>query len=217
MATLAVSRAILIVAPPTLLRLGLVATLRNAQPDFPIDTTTDLTYLLRCLRQAPPALLILDASQAAWAIPELVEQFRAQYPRQRILVLGARRLPFQLSSLIVEMGGGMLLASRATPADLVAAVERLLGDVVAPNLSAAVPACAKRHLPKGGVSVLTEREMEVLHLMAKDHSSQQIAERLHISLRTVDSHRRVLLEKMGVRTAVGALLKAVRNGWLQLT
>lgn len=211
--------AILIVAPPTLQRQGLVATLRDARPDIDLKATADLPTLPDCLRTDEPTLVILDAALTNDALDFLIERIRDVCPDQRMLVLGGRRLPFHISRLIVEMGGGMLLASRATPADLLGAVARLLGESEPEPMNTFPDAkgiYAARHPAKQPASGLSNRELQVLRLIAADYSSKEIASHLSISVRTVETHRRLLLEKMGARTIVGVVLEAVRHGWLQI-
>lgn len=64
-------------------------------------------------------------------------------------------------------------------------------------------------------SVLTKREIEVLKLIANEYSNPEIAEKLHISVRTVDTHRRNLLEKLQVKNTAGLVKYAIKNGMLK--
>jgi len=61
-----------------------------------------------------------------------------------------------------------------------------------------------------GVKSLTERELEVLKLVAKEHSSSEISEMLHISVNTVETYRKSLLKKINVKNAVGLAIYAVK-------
>jgi DNA-binding NarL/FixJ family response regulator len=61
---------------------------------------------------------------------------------------------------------------------------------------------------------LSRRELDVLHLVVADHCNQEIADRLFVSVRTVESHRRALLQKTGAKTLVGLVVQAVREGWV---
>lgn len=59
---------------------------------------------------------------------------------------------------------------------------------------------------------LTSRELDVLRLIVEEKSNYEIAEELHISIRTVDAHRRNLLQKTGVKNAVGLTKFAIKHG-----
>jgi DNA-binding NarL/FixJ family response regulator len=77
-----------------------------------------------------------------------------------------------------------------------------------------VLACAghtARLTRRGFVSGLSEREIEVLRLVARGNSMKQIAESLHISRKTVDNHIQHIYAKIGVTTRAGATLFAIEN------
>ncbi|MCL4166195.1 UNVERIFIED_CONTAM: hypothetical protein GTU68_029840 [Idotea baltica] len=65
-------------------------------------------------------------------------------------------------------------------------------------------------------ALLTEREVEVLQLVAAEKSSKEIAEDLFISIRTVDTHRKNLLRKVGVSSVIGLLKYGVTHGLVRL-
>jgi len=65
-------------------------------------------------------------------------------------------------------------------------------------------------------SSITQREMQVLNLLARDLTSKELAQRLFISLETVNSHRKNIREKLGVKTSSGMICKGFELGLLQL-
>jgi DNA-binding NarL/FixJ family response regulator len=56
--------------------------------------------------------------------------------------------------------------------------------------------------------------LDVLRLVVADCCNQEIADRLFLSVRTVESHRRALLQKAGAKTLVGLVVQAMREGWV---
>ena len=68
-----------------------------------------------------------------------------------------------------------------------------------------------RRLP---ATEFSARELEVLRLVVADYSNLEIADRLFVNVRTVETHRRNLLQKAGTRTMVGLAVLAVREGWV---
>ncbi len=222
MAPASVASPLLVVGPPTLQRAGLLRTLADHLPDRPVSVIADPDAALPRLAHQRHALLILDAALVGPQLDTLLGQLRTQCPGQRVLVLGGQRLPFGVGRLLVEMGGGVLLARRATPADVVAAVSRLLGGTAdAPSSpvrrsSEPLRPYARRRPEAEPITLLSPRELEVLRLAATDYSNQEIAAQLGISVRTVEGHRRILLEKTGARSMVGLIFRAVRQGWLQV-
>lgn len=75
------------------------------------------------------------------------------------------------------------------------------------------PSSAKKNKPEG--TPLTDREIEVLKLIADEYSNPEIAEMLFISIRTVDTHRRNLLDKLGVKNTAGLVKYAIQHGLLE--
>ncbi len=206
---------VLVVAPPTLQRQGLLATLVAARPDLRLQPLADPGALAPAVRQRPFALIILDASLPGPPLDALIGQVRTVRPRQPVLVLGGRRLPFSLSRALMEMGAGALLAGQITPEGVVAAVTQLVGTKPGfPNVTTeALPHYTR---PTATTPVLSRRELEILRLVVDELDNAEIAERLCLSVRTVESHRSALLQKTGARSMVGLAMLAVRQGWVEV-
>ncbi|MGI4887198.1 MAG: LuxR C-terminal-related transcriptional regulator [Janthinobacterium lividum] len=83
-----------------------------------------------------------------------------------------------------------------------------------PAVVAAALGMPRPDLRRRPATDFTARELEVLRLVVADLSNRDIANRLFVSVRTVESHRRALLQKAGARTAVGLAVRAVRAGWV---
>ncbi|WP_064196213.1 MULTISPECIES: response regulator transcription factor [Emticicia] len=63
---------------------------------------------------------------------------------------------------------------------------------------------------------LTRREMEVLQLIGKELTTEQIATYLHVSVPTIETHRRNLFRKVGVQSVIGLVKEAIRNNWIKI-
>jgi LuxR family transcriptional regulator, transcriptional regulator of spore coat protein len=63
---------------------------------------------------------------------------------------------------------------------------------------------------------LTNREQEILELIANELTTEQIAHTLHISIATVESHRRNMFRKLGVQSVVGLVKEALKNKWIKI-
>lgn len=63
---------------------------------------------------------------------------------------------------------------------------------------------------------LTNREMEVLQLIAKEQTTEEIAESLHVSIATIESHRRNMFKKIGVSSVVGLVKAAIKHKWIKV-
>jgi|GEM_PF-1142486 len=201
---------LLLLTPRTLQGMGLRAVLTTACPHLPLLETADAAALPALLGQQRFRLLVFDATLPGLPAARLLEQVWARWPAQPVLVLAGARLPRPLGQLVAR-GAGALLSRRAEPAQVVAAIDRLL--LAAAPLPLPAEAAPRPPAPLPGPSA---RELDVLRLVAQDLGNHAIAQRLYLSVRTVESHRRTLLQKAGARSVVGLVLTAVRRGWLSL-
>jgi DNA-binding NarL/FixJ family response regulator len=189
--------AVLVAAEPTLYRAGLVALLHQQWPTLPLTLTADASQLVDLVRAQPFQALILDGGLPGRALPELLHQLRLARPGQRLLVLAPA------DGRPVAVPAALLVPRHVAPGRLAA--------TLAPWLDATAcqpPLRAPRPVP----TRISRRELEVLHLVANDHCNQEIADHLFVSVRTVESHRRALLQKSGTRTLAGLVAWALRAG-----
>ncbi len=208
-----VAPAALVVAAPTLLRQGLLALLREQWPALSVTLTADIAQLADLLAQRAFALLLPDAPVVPGALlPGLLQQVRARQPGLPTLLLAARRTPV-LPLTLRNTSPLRLLSRYATPAAVATAVSQLL-EAAAP--AGGLPPVPRASQPSLGTSI-SPRELEVLALLVADVPSEDIAERLCLSVRTVDCHRRTLLLKAGARSPVGLVVRALREGWITTT
>jgi DNA-binding NarL/FixJ family response regulator len=115
---------------------------------------------------------------------------------------------------VLRAGAAGYVVKSAPPEDLFAAIDAVragrsyLSGSIAQQGVEAVESPAKR----AGLTALTEREREVLALIAEGQSSKEIAAALGVSLKTVDSHRSNLMEKLDIHKVAGLVRFAIRSG-----
>ena len=137
------------------------------------------------------------------------------------------RLVYDVDTVVLE---AMLAADLAQPLDentLTEAFQDILltgraldgefqtqigADVI--QLRLRLPQQPSQHQLAGAVSPLSDRELEVMQLLAQGYRDRDIAEQLYISERTVKFHAKNMLEKLGVRTRIQAVFEATKQGWL---
>jgi DNA-binding NarL/FixJ family response regulator len=196
----------LVAAAPTLLREGLVTVLRGQWPHLQLTLTADATEVAELVAHAPFGLLVLDAALPGRALPELLTRLHRTRPAQRLVVLTDQRAADRAAA---EPGTPLHLYRHMLPHMLLAALaswlDTSLGAVVSP---------ARAVTPYAVPDPFSPRELEVLRLVVADQCNQEIADHLCLSVRTVETHRRMLLQKAGTRTLVGLAARAVREGWV---
>lgn len=205
---------VLIVDDHPLVREGLAARI-SSQPDLEVcGQAADADEALRLLRSADPDLLIVDLALKGSNGLALIRQASRVAPQVRSLVVSAyderlfaeRALRFGAHGYVnkQEAQGTVIEAIRT-----VLAGRRYLSAEMAQRLiGAAVGGTPER----SGVDGLTDREFEIFELIGRGEGTRQIAEKLHISVHTVESHRENIRAKLGLRSGTELVQSAVR--WL---
>lgn len=197
----------LVAAAPSLLREGLIATLRERWPLLQLVLTADTTQVADLVAQAPFGLLVLDEALIGSALSGLLAYLHRARPAQRLVVLCDQPAAELATNLTANVASPLRLPRHIPPQALVAALATWLDN---PNS----PKAASRPRPTAVVEAFSRRELQVLRLVVADHCNEEIANHLCLSVRTVESHRRTLLHKAGTRTLVGLVVRAVREGWV---
>jgi DNA-binding NarL/FixJ family response regulator len=148
---------------------------------------------------------------------EATRQILRRQPQVRVLVLSMHSDPAYVAQALDAGARGYLLKESAG-ADLIHAVEALMAgrQFFSPSVADALSDLDTRDLARRGVvdryEMLSQREREVLQLVAEGRSTKEIAELLAISAATVDTHRTRILQKLDLKNTAGVVLFAARRG-----
>jgi DNA-binding NarL/FixJ family response regulator len=163
-----------------------------------------------------PTLSILDVSMPRMTGLQAAREIRAQLPDSRVLMLSMHDDEHYLFEALKAGASGYVL-KREADQDLVGAV-RAVGRGEAFLTNAAERSMIRQWMADGaeGPTVpLTGREEEVVKLIAEAHTNAQIAGILHLSEKTVESHRGNVLRKLGMRDRVELVRYAIRRGLIE--
>ncbi len=172
------------------------------------------------IRTLQPDVILMDLVMPRQGGLETIVQVKSEMPEARIMVLTSFAEEEQVFSAIKAGALGYLLKD-SSPDQLVQAIhdvyrgESSLHPTIAQKLLAEVAQPEKRPSP-ATADPLTEREMEVLKLLARGLSNQEIAELLVIGVTTVYSHVSNILSKLHLATRTQAALYALREGYVPL-
>jgi len=163
-----------------------------------------------------PDVCILDVQMPKLTGLQATREIRAQVPDMTVLILSMHDDERYLFEALKAGAGGYVLKAQADT-DLLDAVRALQRGE--PFLTSA----AQRSLVRawiaddatGPAEPLTPREQEVLKLIAEAHTNKEIGEILHLSAKTVESHRGNLLRKLGMRDRVELVRYAIRRGLIE--
>lgn len=183
------------------------------------DIIVQATYLngealLDGLRVECPDVLLLDIRMPGESGIELVPDITKQYPSMRILILTNFDNTLYVHTLMNAGVQGYLLKNTDTHT-LVQAIKQIYagGQFLNADTQEKLEQYRKS-LKRNATSkvVLTPREKDILQLIAQEHSNQEIADILNLSLRTVENYRLNLNLKLEAKNTAGLLLKAIELG-----
>jgi len=169
---------------------------------------------LRMVAECKPDVLLLDVSLPELNGIEVAERLRDK-PGTRVLILSMfANEEFVLRSLRAGAAGYLLKDSSVV--ELEAALRSVAdgGSYLSPAVSGHVLAAYMRRVGEEvpAEPTLTPRQREVLQLIAEGHGTKEIAARLCLSAKTVETHRAQLMERLGIRDVAGLVRYAIRAG-----
>jgi DNA-binding NarL/FixJ family response regulator len=196
--------------------------LLEREPDLEVvGEAGDGEEAVRLTTQLKPDVVIMDVAMPNLSGIEATKQIKARMSSIAVLILTGYDYDEYIFSLLEAGAAGYLLkdVSGDELIDAVRAVyagEPVLHPVVVRKLMTRVyspQATAAEGQPQ---ELLTQRELEVLMLAARGMSNKDIAEKLVISVRTVQAHLRSIFNKMGVGSRSEAVLQGLKRGWFSL-
>ncbi len=172
---------------------------------------------LKLLETTKPDMAILDVAMPMLNGIEVTAQAMKAFPDLRVIILSMYADEAYIVRALTA-GARAYLLKEATEDDLLPAVRAVaIGrSFFSPAISTILLADYVRHLKQRGLEdsydVLSDREKEVLQLLAEGKSNKEAAAVLHISLSTVETHRLKLMQKLGLHNTAEIVLYAVRKG-----
>ena len=173
-----------------------IRTLLESEPSLTVVAEfDDVPSIRHGLQSLQPAALLLDLTMAGASTLELIPQLLATTPQLRIIVLTMHDDP-GLAREALRLGAYGYLLKEAAAEELLQAVRTVLAGrtYLQPTLGARLATSDQ------STAVLTDRELEIVRLLAGGYTNSEIATRLYLSLRTVESHRSQIRSKLGVES-----------------
>lgn len=174
-----------------------------------VAEATDLDGARRYVCGHHPDVLVLDLNLPEGLSLGAIPEIRAQCPETQIVVLTMQNEPAYARQALAAGALGYVL-KEAAESELVEAVRRAAaGDsYLNPRLGARVAA----EVPTGPPDGLSRRELEVLRMIALGHTNAEIAEALYVSVRTVETHRAHIQQKLRLSTRSELVRYALEHG-----
>jgi DNA-binding NarL/FixJ family response regulator len=210
---------VLLAEDHTIVRKGLRALLDEEAGIEVIEEAQDGREAVRKVGQLRPDVVVMDLSMPALNGLEATRQIKKQFPEVKVLIL-TMHADEEYVYQILRSGASGYVVKQAAPAELVLAIRAVYrGDsFLSPSISKKVIEDYIQQAEatvKNSYDTLTNREREVLQLIAEGLSTLDIAELLHISEKTVRVHRGHLMDKLDIHSTAGLTRYAIRKGVIE--
>ncbi len=204
---------ILIVDDHQILIDGIKSLLRNEKRFQIVEQALSGREALEKLNKETIDIMITDISMPEMDGVELTRIVKSQYPEIKILVLTMYNNQEVANEIVMSEAEGFILKNTGKQ-ELVSALTAIADNSTYYSrevLSLVMDKVKHDKKAEKETAILTERELEILQLICQELSSEQIAEKLFISKRTVDTHRQNIYEKTGCKTIISLIKFALRN------
>ncbi len=211
---------ILIADDHQILRQGL-RTLLEKEPDMEVVAETeDGRKTVIMVNELTPHVVIMDVNMPDLNGIEATRQILTEYPEMKIIALSMHADRRFVINMLKAGAHGYLLKDCAFE-ELAQAIRLVMANktYLSPGVAEIVVKDYVNRLPgpaQTAFSVLTAREREVLQLLAEGKSTANIGELLHISIKTVETHRQQIMNKLGIRSVAELTKYAIREGLTSL-
>ncbi len=171
--------------------------------------------------QLKPDVIVMDISMPKLNGIEATKQIKALQPSAVILILTAYDYEQYIFPLL-EAGAAGYLLKDVSSRELVSAIqtvhkgEAVLHPAVARKVMERLRQTKVESTGERALDLLTEREITILKMAARGMSNSDIAQELHLSVRTIESHLGNIFNKLGVGSRTEAVIQAMKKGWFTL-
>jgi DNA-binding NarL/FixJ family response regulator len=201
-----------------IVREGLVKLLESREDFHVIGEAANGEEAVELVLEKEPDIVLMDINMPRLSGIDATRRIGKRGSNAKILVLSMHESRSCVEEVLRAGASGYVVKS-STLSDVHEAIDAVrAGDsYLSPAITQQVVDAIARpgDATPTGVSMLTDREREVLHLIAEGLSSKEIAGRLGVSLKTIDSHRSNLMEKLDIHKVSGLVRFAIRSGLVE--
>ena len=211
---------IILVDDHTMVRAGMRELLKTF-PDVTVVAQGDDGYqAIELADQYKPDVLILDISMPKLRGIEAIKDIKKRSPETKIIILSMYERDEYIKQSLRNGASGYLLKQSATD-ELKSAIHTVMRDQIflSPYIAKSVVESwltANQKPDTGDDEILSDRELEVLKLLTEGHSNKETAELLHLSVKTVETHRYKIMEKLNLDNFAGMVKYAIKKHYIDL-
>jgi len=212
---------VLLAEDHTIVRKGLRSLLDGEADIEVIGEAEDGREAIQKTQQLRPDIVLMDITMPGLNGLEATRQIKKRFPEVKVLVLTMHANEEYILQ-VLRAGASGYVVKQAVVGELVSALravqqgDSFLSPSVCRRVVEGYIRQAEARAGKDSYGELTEREREVLQLIAEGHSNKNIAELLSVSVKTVETHRAHLLEKLGIDSTAELIRYAIRKRVINL-
>jgi two-component system response regulator NreC len=212
---------VLLVEDHTIVRKGLRSLLESEADIRVVGEAENGREAIEKVEELRPDVVVMDISMPGLNGLEATRQIKKRFREVQVLVLTVHTSEEYILQ-ILRAGASGYLIKQAAPAELISAIQAVHrgGAFLSPSISKKVledyVRRAEATAQRDSLERLTDREREVLQLIAEAYSTREIAELLHISIKTAETHRAHLMQKLGLHSAAELTRYAILKGIVTL-
>jgi DNA-binding NarL/FixJ family response regulator len=207
---------VLLVDDHAILREGIRMVLDAQSGMTVVGEAEDGRQALEMVENLQPDVVVMDIAMPNMNGAEATRQIKRRFPRTRVVILTMHENQQYLMQ-IVNAGATACVLKRSAGTELVTAVKAAARgeSYFSPTMASMMLDVYRKRLVEEGsdeLALLTEREREVLQLVAEGKTSQEIADQLFVSIKTVQTHRMHIMEKLDAHDRTDLVRHAIRLG-----
>jgi two-component system, NarL family, response regulator NreC len=204
---------VVIVDDHAVVRAGLKLLLER-EPDIePVDEAANAAEAIFRVLEHKPDIVLIDVTMPGESGIEAIPKLLEASPETKVLVLSMQDDPHYVRDAFTAGAHGYVL-KEAADSEVVAAIHHVAagGSYVNAALGARLVTADAQERAQAEADPLSEREHEVLRLLALGHTNQEIAKTLYISVRTAETHRAHIMQKLRLESRAELVRHALRHG-----
>lgn len=209
---------LLLVDDHTLVRAGLRMLVQQLADVTVVGEASDGREAIEQVRRCQPQVVLMDIAMQGLNGLEATARIMREHPQVRVLILSMHANEEYVAQALRSGAAGYLLKGATLPELELAIRSATRGETyLAPNVSRPLVDEYLRRVggDRGELDRLTPRQREVLQRLAEGLATKEIAARLHLSPKTVETHRAQIMARLGIRDVAGLVRFAVRTGLVQ--
>ncbi|MBP1669783.1 MAG: response regulator transcription factor [Bacteroidetes bacterium] len=179
------------------------------------------SQLLECLKLTPPHLLIINLHEPNAPILNLITQITLQHPRVKILIVSVLNSE-EVILKTIKAGAKGFLSKDTDKNELIEAIYSLRSgyDYFSKSITHLL---LNKYIHKlkadenaDGINTLSSREIEIMKLWGNSMTNKEIADKLFLSVRTVETHKNHIMQKLNLKTSVDLIKFGIKNNIIEI-